>query len=120
MNITRKILEDAAVGVGVADRPEDLDVIHKPGVAAALWRRQPLPGFQDWIDTLSPVVLPQVRVILRPEAVHTTVTEVCDAAGTPAGPSAHAADRRHHGTDRDLCGADAGAVSAPAARRDRA
>ena len=86
MNITRKILEDAALGVGVADRPEDLDVIHKPGVAAALWRRQPLPGFQDWIDSLSPEVLPRARVILRPEAVRMAVTEICDAAETPDGP----------------------------------
>jgi len=86
MTLTRKILQGAAVGVGVADRPEDLDVIHKPGVAAALWQRQPLPGFQDWIDSLPPELLPRARMILRPEAVRAAVTEICEAAGTPAGP----------------------------------
>ena len=54
MNVTRKILEDAAVGVGLADRPEDLDVIHRPGVAAALWQRRPDPEFQAWIDGVPP------------------------------------------------------------------
>lgn len=86
MTITRKILQGAAVGVGVADRPEDLDVIHKAGVAATLWRRAPLPGFQDWIDGLPADVLPRARVILRPEAVREAVTGICDTAGTPDGP----------------------------------
>lgn len=86
MTLTRKILQGAAVGVGVADRPEDLDVIHKAGVAAALWRRQPRPDFQHWIDSLHPEVLPQARVILRPEAVRDAVREICSTAGTPDGP----------------------------------
>ena len=98
MNITRKILQDAAVGVGVADRPEDLDVIHKPGVAAALWRRQPLPGFQDWIDGLPPDQLPEARVILRPEDVQAAVTDDLRQGRNPDGSRAHAADRRYHGS----------------------
>ena len=33
-------VRDAAIGVGVADRVEDLSVIRKSGCAAAIWRRQ--------------------------------------------------------------------------------
>jgi hypothetical protein len=45
-----------------------------------------LPGFQSWIDALDPDVLPRARVILRPDAVRDTASEVCDASDTPAGP----------------------------------
>jgi len=86
MTLVREIVEHAAVGVGVADAPEGLSAIHRPGCAAAIWRRQPLPGFQSWIDALDPDVLPRARVILRPDAVRDTASEVCDASDTPAGP----------------------------------
>lgn len=86
MTMVREILQDAAIGVAVADRPETLSVIHKPGVAAALWRRQPLAGFQAWIDGLKPDHLPAARLILRPDAVHAAVTVICDRANIPPGP----------------------------------
>ena len=84
MTLVRDIVKDAAVDV--ADTPEGLSALHRPGCAAAIWRRQPLPGFQSWIDGLDPDVLPRTRVILRPEAVRDVASEVCDASGTPAGP----------------------------------
>lgn len=34
-------VKDAATGVGVAEQIENLSVIHKPGCAAAIWRRSP-------------------------------------------------------------------------------
>lgn len=87
MSLAREILSDAAIGVGVAHRPEDLDVIRKPGVAAALWQRHPDPEFQAWIDGLPPNQLPEARVTLRPHDVQAAVTALCDAAGTPTGPA---------------------------------
>ena len=86
MTLVREIVKNAAIGVGVADTPEGLSALHRPGCAAAIWRRQPLPGFQSWVDRLDPDVLPRARVILRPEAVRDAALEVCDASGTPAGP----------------------------------
>jgi len=86
MSVVRDIVKEAAVGVGIADTPEGLSAIHHPGCAAAIWRRQPLPAFQAWIDRLDPEVLPRARVILRPEAMREAAAEVCDASGTPAGP----------------------------------
>ena len=86
MTLVRDIVKEAAVGVGVADTPEGMSALHRPGCAAAIWRRQPLPGFQSWIDGLDGDVLPRARVILRPEAVRDAASEVCDASGTPAGP----------------------------------
>ena len=84
--LVREVVRDAAIGVGVADTPEGLSALHRPGCAAAIWRRQPLPGVQSWIDGLDPEVLPPARVILRPAAVRDAASEVCDASGTPVGP----------------------------------
>ena len=86
MTLVREIVKDAAIGVGVADTPDGLSALHRPGCAAAIWRRQPLPEFQSWIDGLDPEVLPRARVILRPEAVRDATSEVCDASGMPPGP----------------------------------
>ncbi len=83
MTLVREIVKDAAIGVGVADAPEGLSAIHRPGCAAAIWRRHPLPGFQSWIDTLEPERLPNARVCLRPDDVRETVVQVCEASGTP-------------------------------------
>ncbi|KIC52059.1 hypothetical protein RA29_01420 [Tateyamaria sp. ANG-S1] len=77
-------VQDAAIGVGIADRAEDLSVLRKPGCAAAIWRR-PLPvGFQEWVDALDPDALPSARLVLQPDAVAPTVAHLCDLAGLPA------------------------------------
>lgn len=86
MSLIRSISEDAANAVAVADTPEELSAIHKPGSAAAIWRRQPLPTFQTWIDALDPARLPQARLILRPADVRAAGSELCAAAGTPECP----------------------------------
>jgi len=83
MTLVREVIHGAAVGVGVADTPEGLGVIAKPGVAAAIWRRQPAPAFQAWLDALDPENLPRGRVTLPPSAVHKAVGILCDSAGTP-------------------------------------
>jgi hypothetical protein len=86
MSIVQEIVAEAAIGVGIADQPEALSVIHKRGCAAAIWRRQPLPDFQGWIDDLEPELLPRTRMIIHPEAAFDALGEVCDLAGTPDGP----------------------------------
>ena len=86
MTLLRATLREAAIGVAVADEPEGLTALRKPGCAAAIWRRRPLPEFRSWIDGLDPDRLPRARVILRPEAVRDAAAAICDRAGTPAGP----------------------------------
>ncbi len=44
MTLARATVRNAAVGVAVADRPEDLTAFLKPGCAAALWPEQPASG----------------------------------------------------------------------------
>lgn len=83
MTLVRERVEDAAVGVGIAETPEGLSAIRRPGCAAAIWRRQSLPAFQSWVDGLDPARLPSARVILRPEAVRASVLQICEASGTP-------------------------------------
>lgn len=86
MNMVQDVLQSAAIGVGVAQTPENLSIIKTPGCAAALWQRPANPVFQRWIDTLDPEHLPSARVILRPQGVKTALRELCDKAGTPQGP----------------------------------
>lgn len=86
MTYTREVLKDAAIGVAAAETPEGLSAIHQPGCAAAIWRRQPTAGFQQWIDALDPGDLPRARMTLRPDMVRAAMTELCNATGTPEGP----------------------------------
>ncbi|MEL6463662.1 MAG: DUF1826 domain-containing protein [Pseudomonadota bacterium] len=78
------LVQGAATGVAIADTPDDLTAFLDPGCAAAIWRRQPVPGFQQWIDGLDPALLPAGRVVLRPDAVEAEATRLCEVAGTPA------------------------------------
>ena len=57
------------MGVAVGQSPEVFSEIHKAGNAAAIWDRQPLADFQDWINGLKPDDLPRVRTVLRATAV---------------------------------------------------
>ncbi|MEM9012424.1 MAG: DUF1826 domain-containing protein [Pseudomonadota bacterium] len=86
MTLMRDVVEEAAVGVGVADTPEGLSVIQRPGSAAVIWRRPPLPGLQAWIEALAPAELPRTRTIVRPGAVRRAVQEACGRAHTPDTP----------------------------------
>ncbi|MGX0878032.1 hypothetical protein ACSSV4_002728 [Roseovarius sp. MBR-154] len=81
MTLEREILHGAAIGVGVADCADDLDVISRSGVAAALWQRRVDPDWQAWVDGLAPATLPQLRVILRPDMVRDAAGAACDMAG---------------------------------------
>ncbi len=83
MTLAQEVVQDAAIGVDVVYTPEGLSAIHRPNCAAAIWRRQPLPDFQSWIDALEAERLPKARVILRPEDMRETVTQICEASGTP-------------------------------------
>ncbi|QFT62671.1 DUF1826 domain-containing protein [Roseivivax sp. THAF30] len=85
MNLEREIVRDAAIGVGVSRQPEGLSAIHTPGCAATIWHREPMSAFQNWIDTVSPELLPRARLILRPEAVRAAVDQVCASQSMPAG-----------------------------------
>ncbi|MEM7547071.1 MAG: DUF1826 domain-containing protein [Pseudomonadota bacterium] len=86
MNVMRKEVRDAAIGVFITDRPEELEAIHKPGCAAAIWRRQPLAVFRNWIEGLDPNALPTARLIIRPHAVPEAVSAICDTADMKKGP----------------------------------
>ncbi len=80
-----RVLKDAGSGIDIADTPEGLAAIHRAGCAAAIWRRQPLSSFQDWLDRLDAANLPRARVILQPKAVRDTVTALCETEGMPEG-----------------------------------
>ena len=74
---------DALSGVSVSDTPEGLSAIQRPDCAAAIWRRNPAPGFQSWIDALDADLLPNGRIILRPDDVREAAEQICETCGTP-------------------------------------
>ncbi len=83
MVLVRETENDDAVAVGVTDTPDGLSAIHQPGCAAAIWRRDPLPAFQTWIDALPPEHLPRARMMLRCEHIRDAMFQICEVAGTP-------------------------------------
>ncbi|MDJ1006370.1 MAG: DUF1826 domain-containing protein [Paracoccaceae bacterium] len=85
-HLVQEIVHDDAIPVGAGNTLESLSSIHHQGAAAAIWKRQPIPAFQSWIDGLDPDLLPRARMILRPEVVRQAVTEIFDVAGMPSGP----------------------------------
>lgn len=83
MTQARQTVKDSSIGIVIADTPEGLSEIHQPDCAAAIWRRNPLPDFQSWINALEPDQLPCARVVLRSEDVRDAVDQICEASGTP-------------------------------------
>lgn len=83
MNFVRKKLEDAAIGVGVADDPAGLRAFLEPGCAAAVWRRNIPKDVQFWLEALPEDALQSGRVILPKGAMAETVGHLCDMSGLP-------------------------------------
>jgi hypothetical protein len=86
MTMMQDVLQSGAIGVGVAHVPENLNILAKPGCAAAIWQRQPLPSFQTWIDGVAPENLPSTRLILKPQRVLSVLSGLCDTSLMPEGP----------------------------------
>ncbi|MDD9908340.1 MAG: DUF1826 domain-containing protein [Ahrensia sp.] len=87
--LQRQIIENAAVGVGVIDSVDEMNLIHKPGVAAVIWRRQPQQEFQRWIDTLDPARLPEARLVLQPTTVASAVEHLFTISNMPVDEHRH-------------------------------
>jgi len=85
MNLVRRTVKDAAIGVGMADDPADLGTFVQPGCAAAIWRRKMPPDVQVWLDGIDSEGLPRARVILPPHAVGEAVQHLFDMANLPDG-----------------------------------
>lgn len=47
MRLDRAIVEDAAIGVGVADTPDGPADLRHPGCAAVIWRRQQTSALEN-------------------------------------------------------------------------
>ncbi|NVK23276.1 MAG: DUF1826 domain-containing protein [Kangiellaceae bacterium] len=84
----------------VVSTPKGLLDIHEPACAAAIWQRNPLPRFQNWIEALPPEKLPKARLILRPDAVCDALLNVAERCGTTECP------------ERDMLIEDASALAA--------
>lgn len=82
------ILEPAQ-DVLAGDAPESLNRIWSQGCAAAIWRRSPATGFQNWIDAHPPERLPRCRILLKPEGVEEAIAALCDQCGLPESDHCH-------------------------------
>lgn len=70
-------------GVVDGESPDVLAEISSPGCAAAIWRREISSQFQAWIDELAPDMLPEARVVLRPQDVESYLSALFDQRGVP-------------------------------------
>ncbi|WP_050759197.1 DUF1826 domain-containing protein [Pseudooceanicola batsensis] len=86
MTSMRPIHAATKTGVLTVTAPSEIALIRAPEIGGLVWRRSPLPSFQTWIEGLPPSRLPRARVILRPAAARSVVTEACNSAATPEGP----------------------------------
>lgn len=86
MNVVSLSAKKSSIGVSIAERPEDLDTIHSNGCAAVIWRRQPTPVLQAWINDLDAGHLPHVRTIIEPGTAAEITRFHCQAADMPDGP----------------------------------
>lgn len=83
MTVAQPIVRDAGIGIAIAEKPADLNAFFEPHCAAAIWRRQSSPGFQEWINNVDPANLPHGRITLHHQDVRRAVTSFCDLADTP-------------------------------------
>ncbi|MEP1768129.1 MAG: DUF1826 domain-containing protein [Sulfitobacter sp.] len=83
MTIQTNIQMETPSGVAVTETPDGLRALKDAACAAAVWNRQPVPSFQNWIDHLSPDHLPSMRVTLHPDNIRAAMTQACDAADLP-------------------------------------
>lgn len=86
MILQRPQPEAMPIEIEVADTPRVLSAINKSGCIAAVWQRHPLSSFQTWLNALDQDVLPQARLILRPETTSEAIAHACQQAGLPDGP----------------------------------
>lgn len=85
MSYVSKTLRNAAIGVAVADDCAALKTFLAPGCAAAIWRRQVPSDIQNWLDAISPDMLPRGRVIVQPRAIPDALETLCNTANVPEG-----------------------------------
>lgn len=82
---TKTVAPRNARDVVVGRQSEVLQDIALPGVAAAIWQRKPDAAFQDWIDSLVPEQLPELRIVVPVNQIEGAVRVACDNANTPTG-----------------------------------
>jgi len=84
MNVTlRGPFDSGVTGVRLVDTPEGLSVLNEQDCAAAIWRRKPLPKFQNWIDGLSPDQLPDIRTTLPVDRIFEAMGDITRSCGMP-------------------------------------
>lgn len=86
MNVVAFPQKTEARSILQARDPSVLNSIAAPGIAAAIWQREPLPEFTRWIEALPIEQLPRLRTIVAVGSVTPCVHAACDGAGTPPGP----------------------------------
>lgn len=86
MSLAQGALDASDTGIVNANTPDGLSAIRRPGCAAVIWERRPLPRFQTWIDSLAPELLPIARIILRPGFVCEALVNITRACGLSEGP----------------------------------
>lgn len=101
----KHMASDFAAGVPVARdvaigrTPDILEDIGMPGLAAVIWKREPMSNFQAWLERLPCERLPALRTVVPVHLTEAAVITACERFGTPACP------------ERDMLASDAAALA---------
>jgi hypothetical protein len=87
MNIVTPNFMEQPSGVSVWRDARGLASFLDPACAAAIWHRDVPSNVIKWLEGLDGNLLPNARVILRPDFVKDAVRTCCETAGTPQGPN---------------------------------
>lgn len=86
MNVVAFSAQARACAILQGRDPSVLQEIRSPGIAAAIWQRNPAPEFTAWINALPPESVPRLRTLVAVSAVETCIHAACDLTDTPKGP----------------------------------
>ncbi|MEM0946104.1 MAG: DUF1826 domain-containing protein [Pseudomonadota bacterium] len=83
MTLHQDLVRNHSIGVSLTSTPKGLASIKDPGCYAAIWKREPLGKFQNWIDSLDPTTLPRARIMLRAEMVREAMVDLSGVRALP-------------------------------------
>lgn len=70
--------------VTFVNKAQELSAIRDISCAAVIWRRDPMPHLNSWLNILEPSQLPAARLIVQADRVAQVVHQICDSCETPA------------------------------------
>ncbi len=70
--------------IQTCDSRKGLNAIKKPGAELVIWQRSLPMGFREWIDRTEVSMLPDLRILVQPDALRPALEPLLDECGLSA------------------------------------